>query len=348
MTTSAIVLAAGKGTRMRSDLPKPLHDVCGRPLLAWVLDAFDAVELAEVAVVVGHGRDEVVASLEHHFPTRRFRYAEQLAQRGTGDATAVGLAELEIADPGYDDEDDVIVVPGDTPLLRAETILQLVAKHRVGGAACTMITARVPDPTGYGRILRDGESVAAIVEHRDATEDQRAIDEINAGMFCFRRSLLAPALRMISGDNAQGELYLTDVIGILTESGHRVAAHEADPVEISGVNDRAQLGAVAAVIGARIVNGHMAAGVTVVQPSSTVIEAGATIEPDVVIHPATVIEGSTTIASGAVIGPGSRLTNATVGADTVVEASTVRDAFIADHAVVGPYEVVHGDGSAAR
>jgi len=338
MTISAIVLAAGKGTRMKSDLPKPLHEVRGRTLLGWVIHSLDDIEVDATAIVVGHGREHVVASLEANFD-QGFFYAEQLSQRGTGDAAAVGLAELELHDSSFSDDDHVLILPGDTPMLTSETVVALVEAHLASGAAATVVTAVIDDPTGYGRILRskDNDGVAAIVEHRDASAEQQSIREINGGMYCFRRSLLAPALRMISSDNSQGEMYLTDAIGVLVEAGHPVAPFVADSVEISGVNDRAQLGFAAEQLGDRITAEHMRSGVTIIQPSSTVIDAGVSIEPDVTVHAATVLEGATRIGEGAVIGPNSHLINATIGARAVVESSTVRDSSVADDEHVGPF-----------
>lgn len=339
MTVSAIVMAAGKGTRMRSELPKPLHPVCGRPILAWVVDALEGAEPASTVMVVGHKRELVVASLHESFASREFVFAEQLTQRGTGDAAAVGLAALDAHDGSYDDDDHVLVLAGDTPLLRAETISSLLASHRDSGAAATMITALVDDPTGLGRVVRtDRGNVSAIVEHRDASADQLRINEINASMYCFRRSMLAPALRRITADNAQGELYLTDVIEILTESGHTVMPFTADPVEISGVNDRAQLSAASEVVSYRVLTDLMKSGVTIAHPSSTMIDATVTIEPDSTILGACQLEGTTTVATGAVVGPNTRLVNAHIGAGAVVESSTVKGVEIEANEVVGPYE----------
>lgn len=344
MTLNAVVLAAGKGTRMRSDLPKPLHEVRGRSLLSWVIRALDAVDLDSVVVVVGHGRAAVVSSLEGDFGDREFLFAEQLAQRGTGDAAAVGLGELDVRDPEYDDDDHVLIFPGDTPLLRSETVSSFVRAHEKSGAACTVMTARMADPTNYGRVLRTpAGTIASIVEERDATDEQRAVDEVNSGMYCFRRSLLAPGLRLISADNAQGELYLTDVVGVLAESGHTVMPYEADSIEIIGVNDRAQLGAAAEAIGERIAEQFMRQGVTIIQPSSTVISAAVTIEADVTLHPGTVVEGHSHIAAGAVIGPNTHLIDATIGTGAVVEASTIRGASIPAAHVIGPYEMICGE-----
>ena len=343
MSVAAIVLAAGKGTRMKSDLPKPLHTACGRSLLGWVVAALDPDRFASVVAVVGHGRELVVESLNADFPEREFLFAEQLSQRGTGDAAAVGLAELDLVEPSFSDDDHVIVLPGDTPLLQSTTLTALLDQHLTSGAACTVMTARVDDPSGYGRILRSSSgTVDAIVEDRDATAEQRRINEINSGMYCFRRSLLAPALRMISTDNAQGELYLTDVIGVLVEAGHPVLPFVADAVEMSGVNDRAQLADAAGAIQERIIRRWMRQGVSVVQPASTVIEALVAIEPDATIHAGSVLEGHTSVAAGAVVGPNTHLQNATVGADAVVPMCVVQDADVAAGQTVAPFTHVTG------
>jgi bifunctional UDP-N-acetylglucosamine pyrophosphorylase/glucosamine-1-phosphate N-acetyltransferase len=342
VSISAVILAAGKGTRMKSELPKPLHAVRGLPLLAWVVHALDLVGPKQVAIVVGHGRSQVIAALDAHFE-RPFLFAEQKSQRGTGDAAAVGLAELDLHDGGYD---HVLVLPGDTPLLTAETVAALVEQHRADNVAATVVTSVVDDPAGYGRIIRaDSNTVAAIVEHRDATTEQRAIREINGGIYCFRRSMLAPALRMISTENAQGEQYLTDAVGVLVEAGHRVMPFAAAGEEIAGVNDRAQLSAVAGTLGDRIARRHLLNGVTIVQPSSTVIDARAVIESDVSIHAGTVIEGETFIGTGATVGPNAHLVDARIGDNAVVECSTVRDATVAPGQVVGPYTVLTSNGN---
>lgn len=323
---------------MKSELPKPLHRVRGRTLLGWVVSSLNAELFGEIVVVVGHGSEAVMDSLAEHHGDRRFLYAEQLSQRGTGDAAAVAVAELDSVNPSFDDDDHVLVLPGDTPLLTSETVDALIAAHRSTGAACTVVTARVPDPTGYGRIVRTNNGgVEAIVEHRDASADQLRIDEINGGMYCFRRSLLAPALRMIDSENSQGELYLTDVIGVLVQAGHTVMPFDADPGEIAGVNDRSQLGEAAQILDAKIAAAWMRSGVTIEQPSSTVIDVTATIGPDTTIHAGSVIEGSTTIGKSASIGPGTHLRDAVVGDRAVVSMSRVTSAEVAPDAVVGPF-----------
>lgn len=337
MSISVIVMAAGKGTRMKSDLPKPLHKVRGRTLLAWVIHALDGITPEAISVVVGHGRELVVESLSLDF-SREFLFAEQLSQRGTGDAAAVGLAELEVHDNSFSEDDHVLILPGDAPLLSSESIDSLITFHLEHGAAATAVTAIVDDPTGYGRVVRGRTGdLEAVVEHRDASPEQRDINEVNASIYCFRRSLLGPALRMISTDNAQGELYLTDVVGVLAEAGHRVMPFTIDATEISGVNDRAQLGAAAEILAAQINERHMRGGVTIVQPATTVIDASVVIEPDVVVHAGSVLEGATSIAAGAVVGPNSHLIDATIGERAHVHASVVRGASVAADAEVGPF-----------
>lgn len=345
MSLSAVVLAAGKGTRMKSELPKPLHDACGRSLLGWVVSSLDAGRFPNISVVVGHGKELVVDSLHAGFPDREFVFAEQHSQRGTGDATSVGLAELDVQDPSFSDDDHVVVLPGDTPLLQTETVDRLVDQHMQSGAACTVVTARLEDPAGYGRIIRgsDGTTVSKIVEHRDCDADQLRVDEINGGMYCFRRSLLAPALRMIDSNNAQGELYLTDVISVLVEAGHPVHPFVADPVEISGVNDRAQLSDAANAIAARIVREHMRNGVSVVQPSSTVIEADVEIEPDATIHAGSVLQGGTFVGAGATVGPNTHLVDAYISTAATVAHSVVHGAQVADGETVAPFSHLTGN-----
>ena len=345
MSLSAVVLAAGKGTRMKSELPKPLHDACGRSLLGWVVSSLDAARFPNVSIVVGHGKELVVESLTSGFPSREFVFAEQHSQRGTGDATAVGLAELDVHDPSFSDDDHVVVLPRDTPLLQADTVERLVDQHLQSGAACTVVTARLHDPTGYGRIVRgaDGNSVRKIVEHRDCDADELRLNEINGGMYCFRRSLLAPALRMIDSNNAQGELYLTDVISVLVEAGHPVHPFVADPVEISGVNDRAQLSDAANAIATRIVRGHMRNGVSVIQPASTVIEADVEIEPDATIHAGSVLQGGTFVGAGATVGPNTHLVDAYVSTGATVPHSVIHGAHVADGEMVAPFTHLTGD-----
>jgi bifunctional UDP-N-acetylglucosamine pyrophosphorylase / glucosamine-1-phosphate N-acetyltransferase len=339
---SAIVLAAGHGTRMRSARPKPLHLLVGRPLVRHVLDALTDCPISRVVVVVGHGADEVIKKLQEAPGPFPVEFVEQRVPRGTGDAVAVGLTGLPEDDLEIGDDGDVVVLPGDTPLLRPATIAALVAEQRLSGAACTVLTARPADPTGYGRVVRDRDDrVRRIVEHRDAEGDELEIDEINTSIYVFRRSLLAPALRRLTTDNTQGELYLTDVVEVLADAGHRVTAVEATDVdETHGVNDRAQLAAAEAELRRRINRRWMQAGVTIVDPGATYIDADVELAPDVTLWPGTLLQGRTVVGVGSQIGPSAQLTDTRVGEGAHVVQSVLRRAEIGDHAVVGPFAVV--------
>jgi bifunctional UDP-N-acetylglucosamine pyrophosphorylase/glucosamine-1-phosphate N-acetyltransferase len=232
------------------------------------------------------------------------------------------------------------VLPGDTPLLRPGTIAALVEEHRRADAACTVLTAKLDDPTGYGRIVRVGKDdrIARIVEHRDAAPDELEIDEINTGIFCFRRSLLAPALRMVQPDNAQGEYYLTDVVEVLADAGHRVVSVvAADPDETHGINDRAQLARAEEELRRRTNAWWLANGVTMIDPATTYVDTTVTLAADVTLFPGTILQGRTTIGEGVEIGPGCRLVDCTVGEHTTLEHTVARLADIGADCVVGPY-----------
>ena len=340
---AAIVLAAGEGTRMRSETPKVLHPLAGRPMLAHLVDALTALSIDEmhidrVVVVVGHGAERVTTTLQGAISTSTpVDFVEQPVQRGTGDATAVALSAFS-QDAGID-EDDVVVLVADVPLLRMETIKELVLLHRESDAAATLLTMHLEDPTGYGRIVRDARGlVARIVEQSDADESELAITEVNPAIYCFKRSLLAPALRRLTATNAQGEYYLTDVIGVLREAGHSVSALTADDhLECMGVNDRVQLSAAERVLRERINTRWMREGVTMVDPRATYIDASVTLEADVRLLPGTILEGDTRVGSGAIIGPNSRLINTQVGERSVVQSTNARDSEIGPDCTVGPY-----------
>jgi bifunctional UDP-N-acetylglucosamine pyrophosphorylase/glucosamine-1-phosphate N-acetyltransferase len=310
-------------------------------MVLYVLDALPARELDRAVVVVGHGAERVTKKLMEDGDGLRLEFVEQHQQRGTGDAVAVGLTGLHEDD--LEDEADVIVLPGDTPLLRAETIAALVAEHRLSGAACTILTARVSDPTGYGRVVRVGKDdrVIRIVEQVDAAPDELEIDEINTGIFCFRRSLLSPALRRLQPDNAQGELYLTDTVEVLAEAGHKVISVLVDdPAETQGVNDRVQLAAAEADLRARTNRAWQAQGVTMVDPASTYLDAQVTLAADVTIFPGTILQGRTTIGAGVEIGPGCRLVDCEVGEHTTLEHTVARRSVIGADCAIGPYAVL--------
>jgi bifunctional UDP-N-acetylglucosamine pyrophosphorylase/glucosamine-1-phosphate N-acetyltransferase len=344
MTTrplSAVVLAAGEGTRMRSSRPKPLHLLCGRAMLLYVLDSLVDCSVGRVVVVVGHGAERVTKKLQDEEPDLHLDFVEQHTQRGTGDALSVGLTALP-DEPDDDDDHDVVVLPGDTPLLRPGTIAGLVDTHRRAGAACTVLTARLSDPTGYGRVVRGRDDrVARIVEQADATPDEVEIDEVNTSIYCFRRSVLAPALRRLSPENAQGEYYLTDVVEVLHDAGYGVTAlGAADAAETQGVNDRLQLAAAEAELRQRTNDNWLRQGVTMIDPGHTYIDATVRLAPDVTLFPGTILQGRTVVGERAEVGPGTRLVDCVVGPDAVVELSAGRDAEVGAGARVGPFAVL--------
>jgi bifunctional UDP-N-acetylglucosamine pyrophosphorylase / glucosamine-1-phosphate N-acetyltransferase len=337
---SAIVLAAGQGTRMRSARPKPLHRLCGRPLVRFVLDAVAGSGADRAVVVVGYAAERVIKTLQQEPGPVPLEFVEQRVQRGTGDAVAVGLTGLPDDDDA--DEGDVMVVPGDTPLVRAETLAALVLEHRLSGAACTLLTARLDDPRGYGRVVRDKDGrVRRIVEHRDASAPELDIDEVNTSIYVFRRGLLAPALRRITPDNSQGELYVTDVVEVLAAAGHQVVSLVAeDADETQGVNDRAQLAVAEAELRRRTNEAWMEAGVTIVDPSATYVDVTVALAPDVTLFPGTILRGATTVGAGSEIGPSARLSDTRVGERCSVSETVATHAEIGDDALVGPYAVL--------
>ncbi|MFI6700146.1 bifunctional UDP-N-acetylglucosamine diphosphorylase/glucosamine-1-phosphate N-acetyltransferase GlmU [Streptomyces sp. NPDC050509] len=330
---AVVVLAAGEGTRMKSKTPKVLHEVCGRSLVGHVVSAAQELEPQQLVVVVGHARAQVEGHLSTAYEGVRTAY--QATQLGTGHAVRMALQEL-----GSTPHGTVVVVCGDTPLLSGATLNALAAAHAADGNAVTVLTAEVPDATGYGRIVRDGASgaVTAIVEHKDATDAQRAIREINSGVFAFDGQLLADALGKVRTDNSQGEEYLTDVLGILREAGHRVGASVAgDHREILGINNRVQLAEARRLLNERLLVRAMLAGVTVVDPASVSVDVTVTFEQDAVVHPGTQLLGSTHLAEGAEVGPNSRLKDTAVGAGARVDNTVADGAEVGEGATVGPY-----------
>lgn len=334
---SAVVLAAGEGTRMRSERPKPLHRLCGRPMVLHVLHALAELPLERAVVVVGHGASRVTKAVnEEPPPGLHIDFVEQRVQRGTGDAVSVALTAFPLDDS---DDDDIIVLPGDTPLLRPPTLAALVRTHRGAEAAATVLTARLEHPGGYGRVTRDRNGrVAGIVEHADATDEERLIDEVNTSIYVFRRSVLAPALRRLTPDNSQGEYYLTDVVSVLHDAGYPVVSMVVeDSMEAAGVNDRHQLSIAEAELRERINERWMRRGVTMIDPEATYVDSTVELAPDVVLYPGTHLQGLTTVAAGAEIGPYTQLADCVVGREAVVAATVGRRARIGDGANVGPW-----------
>ena len=348
--SAVVILAAGEGKRMRSATPKVLHTIAGRSLLGHVVEAASSLEPAHLVVVVGHGRDQVEAHLAEVAPWALT--VVQSEQNGTGHAVRIALADLSARGIATS-EGPVVVLTGDTPLLTAGTLVGLLADHDAAGASATVLTARVPDPAGYGRIVRDGDAVQRIVEDKDADEAERAIDEINSGMYAFAADRLEASLGRLTTDNAQREEYLTDVVGLLRADGDHVSASVCvDSDEILGVNDRVQLAQAAAIMRDRINVRWMRDGVTIVDSASTWLDVDVDIAPDVTIRPQVTLRGPTSIATGAVVGPGTTLTACEIGVGAEVVHTWAELAVVGDGATVGPYTflrpgTVLGDGAKA-
>jgi bifunctional UDP-N-acetylglucosamine pyrophosphorylase/glucosamine-1-phosphate N-acetyltransferase len=326
MSVGVIVLAAGKGTRMRTGKAKVLHSACGRTLLGWALDASVSLDPDEMSVVVGYQADEVAASLPAG-PTAVI----QEPQNGTGHAAQVGLS-------GFTQPHDVVIVlPGDMPLIRTETLSALIVQHMETGAAATVLAVELDDPSGYGRVVRSGDSVVAIVEERDATPQQRSITEVNTSVYAFDGLLLADALGRIGSDNDQGEQYLTDVVGVLVGDGHRVGALVADQEEGLGVNSQTQLAEAAAVLRLRINTDLLDAGVWMLDPSRVYIDVHVVVAPGAEIYPDVYLTGDTDIAAGSSIGPGTQIHDSRIGERSTVVNAVVSGATVGSDAKVGPF-----------
>src|SRR6202041_603984 len=325
-----VILAAGEGKRMKSRPPKVLHTLCGRTLLGHALAAGDELDPGQLVVVVGHGREQVSAEVASVAPQARIVRQDQ--QLGTGHAVRMVTESIGVV-PGT-----VVVSYADMPLLRSETLRELVDRHHQAGNAVTVLTAR-GDAAGYGRIVRDpGGEFLRIVEERDATEAERAIDEYNSGCYAFDGTLLADAIKRVTTDNDQHQEYLTDVVAILRADGHRVGTLLAvDAGEITGVNDRVQLSEARRELNDRILDGWMRAGVTIIDPASTWIDVTVTIGQDAEIGPQTQLQGASVIGEGARVGPGCLLEDTTVGEDAFVLHAVCRQAEIGPRATVGPH-----------
>ncbi|HEY1099458.1 MAG TPA: NTP transferase domain-containing protein, partial [Myxococcota bacterium] len=309
-----VVLAAGQGTRMKSSRPKVLHELAGVPLLGHVLATARELSAAHVVAVVRHERDIVAAAVEEFLPEALVVDQDEIP--GTGRAVQVAVDALPA---GF--EGDVVVISGDVPLLDAGTLAGLLEAHRRATAAATLLSAIVDDATGYGRVVRDADgALSRIVEHRDASDEERAISEVNSGTYVFTVAALRARLPQLASNNDQGERYLTDVVGMLHGDGEPIEAVPVpEPWLVEGINDRVQLSRAAARLNAMIVRGWQLAGVTVHDPSSTWIDLRATLAEDVELLPNVHIAGATTIARGATIGPDTTLLDCEVGEDAVVK-----------------------------
>jgi bifunctional UDP-N-acetylglucosamine pyrophosphorylase/glucosamine-1-phosphate N-acetyltransferase len=339
--SAAVILAAGRSTRMVTDQPKVLHEACGRPMLAYVLDACREAGVKRILAVVGYRKDDVIAAMSEDYP--EVIWVEQAEQKGTGHAV------MSCRDDLADFDGNVLIIAGDMPLVRVETLKQLIAKHEDENSAVTLATAELDDPAGYGRILRDAYgNLQGIIEHTECNDTQLKIREVNPSYYCFDAQRLREALDQIRPDNVKGEYYLTDALHILIHSGHRAAAITAvAPAEAIGVNSRQQLAEVSKLMQYRIQENLMNAGVSIVDPPNTWIDARAQIGQDTTIHPFTYIHGRVKIGRCCSIGPfaylreGTNLKdNVVVGVFTEIKNSTIGSDTVARHlAYIGDAEI---------
>lgn len=327
MDISAVILAAGKGVRMRSSLPKVAHRVAGRAMIAHLVKTVRAAGIEHIIVVVGHGREHV----EEILAGENVTFVVQEEQLGTGHAL------MQAKDAAR--EESVLVLAGDTPLLRPQTLADLITKHEQSEARATVLTTRVKDPKGYGRVLRGarGEFVR-IVEEKDASPSEKAVDEINSGIYCFDRELVFKALSGIGTQNAQGEYYLTEALELIKADNNKVEICLSDvEEEIYGVNDRIQLAQVEGIMRHRINRELMAQGVAIMDPASTFVDADVKIGPDTLILPFTIIEGQCAIGSFCEIGPSTRISNSVIGDKVTIESSRINQARIGNACTIGPF-----------
>ena len=328
----AIVLAAGEGTRMKSSLAKVLHPIAGKTIIHHVIDALSPIA-SEISVVVGAHREAVESHLSEIAPKAKKTF--QAERNGTGHAVQLALADTKA-------KGCVLIVAGDTPLLRTSTLNDFIETHKELKSSASVLTAVLPDPFGYGRIVRDDlGAIIGIVEERDADEDQQYIDEINTGVYLFDISALREAAAKLTANNSQGELYLTDVVALMKSSGQVVVAIQSnDFTETLGINDRAQLAECAAIMRDRLNDEYMRAGVSIIDPLTTWIDAGVDIASDVTIYPGSAIHGKTSISTGAVIGPRTTLVNVLVGEGASILESRVTDSEVGQGASVGPFTFI--------
>ena len=326
--TAAVILAAGKGTRMYSEKPKVLHSVAGKPLVQHVLDEARTAGVHQLVLVIGHGGEEVKNTLGEELT-----YAWQKEQLGTGHAVMQAMGSLE------PDVERVVVLSGDVPLLRGDTIQQFLEHYAKSNAKAAVLTAYVDKPDGYGRIIRDSEEhVVKIVEHGDASPKELAIKEINSGTYCFDKKLLAKCLTELKPDNVQGEYYLTDVIHAIRGQGMPVIAVPVeDNREIMGINNRIQLAEAEAVFRDRVNKKLMLAGVTIVDPNTTYIDAQVEVGQDTVIYPFTILRGKTQIGKDCMVGPNVDITDTTVGSGVTIRQAVVEKAEIGNNCNIGPF-----------
>ena len=333
-----IILAAGEGTRMKSRHPKVLHKISGKPLLSYVLDQAQKAEIGKNVVIVGHGKEAVMESITGENIIYEEQPVHQGAPYGTGYAVMQGMKHVG-------DEDKVVILCGDTPLITAGTLTELMEYHDSHKNKATVLTTILEDPTGYGRIVRKEEgSLQAIVEHKDATDEQREIGEINSGIYCFSGRELKLGLDGIDNDNSQNEYYLTDVISVLVKGGFKVGAYMIkDSSQIHGINSRVQLAQADDIIRERINIGHMENGVTLINPRDTYIESSVVIGRDTIIYPGVVLEGETVIGEDCVIRGATRIVDSIIGDKVSIESTLIEKSRVGNGCKIGPYAHLRPD-----
>lgn len=335
MFKSALILAAGQGKRIKSNLPKVLHKVCGKEMINHVIDTMREANIEDVNIIIGKGAELVQKATE----SRNVSYSLQEEQLGTGHAVKCAKEFLK-------DKDGVVAIfTGDAPLIRKETVKNLLDNHIENGNTGTLLTSLIQDPTGYGRIIRNGNEIERIVEHKDCNEDELKVSEINAGMYCFDIKSLLGALEKLSNDNAQGEYYLTDVISILKSEGKKLGAVITEFDETLGVNSRAEL-AQAEVIMRKVINKkHLDNGVTIIDPSNTYIGVDVVIGQDTIIYPGNVLEGNTEIGTDCILYPNSRIDSSIIGNEVEIQSSVILQSKIGDNTTVGPFAYVRPESN---
>ncbi len=335
MNKYAIILAAGQGKRIKSNLPKVLHKVCGKEMVNHVIDTMREADINDVNVIIGKGAELV----KDRTNARNVTYSLQEEQLGTGHAVKCAKAFL-------DGKHGVVAIfTGDAPLIKSSTVKSLIDTHIENNNCATLLTSIIDNPTGYGRIVRRDKGVEKIVEHKDCNEDELNINEINAGMYCFDIKNLLEALDKLSNNNAQGEYYLTDVIEILKSQGEKIGAMITDFEETLGVNSRAELAVVENILRKRINKTHLDNGVTIIDPSNTYIGVDVKIGQDTIIYPGNVIEGQTIIGEDCIIYPNSRINNSIIENGVEIQSSVILDSKIGESTTVGPFAYIRPESS---
>lgn len=338
MYKCALILAAGQGKRIKSDLPKVLHKVCGKEMVNHVIDNMRLAEINDVNVIVGKGAELVKAGTE----SRKVSYSLQEEQLGTGHAVKCAKEFLQ-------GKDGVVAIfAGDAPLTKVETINKLMNEHIDKKNSATLLSAIVEDPTGYGRIIRDGDEVIKIVEHKDCSEEELKVNEMNAAMYCFDIQDLLASLDELSNDNNQGEYYLTDVIGILKNKGKRVGAVVTDYEDTIGVNSRAQLAEAEEILRNRINRKHLDNGVTLIDPKTTYIGVDVKIGKDTIIYPNNILEGSTEIEKGCTLLQNNRIKDSHIESGVEIQSSVILDSKVGENTTVGPFAYIRPESSIGK